>query len=131
MAHSDPIADLFTRIRNGCQARLDSVNIPHSKIKEEIVKVLRAEGYVADYEVTDTSKFPEIKVALKYNKKGPAIQMIRRVSKPGHRVYRPSTNIKAIRSGLGTLILSTNQGVMTDREARKRRIGGEVLGEMY
>ncbi len=130
--HSDPIADLLTRIRNGAQARLESVDVPHSKIKVEIVKILEAEGYVKGHEVTTESKFPTIRVHLRYDsKRQPLISRIRRVSKPGLRVYEGSTNLKPIRSGLATRIVSTSQGLMTDREARKRRIGGEVLCEVY
>jgi small subunit ribosomal protein S8 len=130
--HSDPIADLLTRIRNGAQARLTSVDIPHSKIKVEIVKILEAEGYIAGHEVTNETKFPTIRVTLRYdNKRKPLISKIRRVSKPGLRVYQQTTELKPIRSGLATRIVSTSQGLMTDREARKRHIGGEILCEVY
>lgn len=131
MAHSDPIADLFTRIRNGYRARLDSVSIPHSKIKCNILDVMVGEGFLKGYEVTNTSKFNEIRIDLKYDRKGSAIQVLSRVSTPGLRVYKGSNELKPVRNGLGTLIVSTNQGVMTDREARKRRIGGEVLGVVW
>ena len=130
--HSDPIADLLTRIRNGAQARLTSIDIPHSKIKVEIVKILEAEGYIQGHEVTTESKFPTIRVHLRYdNKRKPLISEIKRVSKPGLRVYQGSTDLKPLRSGLATRIVSTSQGLMTDREARKRKIGGEVLCEVY
>jgi small subunit ribosomal protein S8 len=130
--HSDPIADLLTRIRNGAQARLTSVDIPHSKIKVEIVKILEAEGYISGHEVTNETKFPTIRVTLRYdNKRKPLISKIRRVSKPGLRVYQQTTELKPIRSGLATRIVSTSQGLMTDREARKRHIGGEILCEVY
>ena len=130
--HSDPIADLLTRIRNGAQARLTSVDIPHSKIKVEIVKILEAEGYITGHEVTNETKFPTIRVTLRYdNKRKPLISKIRRVSKPGLRVYQQTTELKPIRSGLATRIVSTSQGLMTDREARKRHIGGEILCEVY
>ena len=130
--HSDPIADLLTRIRNGCQARMISVDVPHSKIKVEIVKLLQAEGYVESYEVTTESKFPNIRVVLKYdNRRRPLIHELKRVSKPGLRVYSDVTELKPIRNGPATRILTTNQGLMTDREARRRKIGGEVLCEVY
>lgn len=130
--HSDPIADLLTRIRNGAQARLNSVTIPHSNIKIEILRILQAEGYVKAYEVTTESKFPTIKVDLRYDaKRNPVIHTIKRVSKPGLRIYKPSTELRPIRSGLATRIMTTSQGVMTDREARKRHIGGEVLCEVW
>lgn len=130
--HSDPIADLLTRIRNGAQAHMPSVDVPHSKIKVEIVKILEAEGYLAGHEITTESQFPTIKVHLRYDgKRKPLISHIARVSKPGLRVYKPSTDLKPLRSGLATRILTTSSGLMTDREARKRKIGGEVLCEVY
>jgi small subunit ribosomal protein S8 len=130
--HSDPIADLLTRIRNGAQAHLDVVDVPHSNIKVEIVKILEAEGYVTSHEISNESKFPTIKVHLRYdNKRKPLINHIARVSKPGLRVYKPVSDLKPIRSGLATRIISTSAGLMTDREARRRKIGGEVICEVY
>jgi small subunit ribosomal protein S8 len=130
--HSDPIADLLTRIRNGAQARLATVDVPHSKIKVEILKILEAEGYITGHEVTTESKFPTIKVHMRYDgKRKPLISHIARVSKPGLRVYKSCSEIKPIRSGLATRIVSTSSGLMTDREARKRKIGGEVICEVY
>jgi small subunit ribosomal protein S8 len=130
--HSDPIADLLTRIRNGAQAHLTTVDVPHSKIKVEIVKILEAEGYLTGHEITTESKFPTIKVHLRYDaKRKPLINHLARVSKPGLRVYKPSGDLKPIRNGLATRILTTSQGLMTDREARRRKIGGEVLCEVY
>jgi small subunit ribosomal protein S8 len=130
--HSDPIADLLTRIRNGAQARLTTVDIPHSKIKVEIVKILEAEGYITGHEVTTETKFPNIRVTLRYdNKRKPLISHIARVSKPGLRVYKPVSDLKPLRSGLTTRIVSTSAGLMTDREARKRKMGGEVICEVY
>jgi small subunit ribosomal protein S8 len=103
-----------------------------SKIKVEILKILEAEGFVMGHEVTTESKFPTIKVQLKYDvRRRPIIQKIQRVSKPGLRVYRTKDELRPIRSGLATRIMTTSQGVMTDREARKRKIGGEVLCEVY
>lgn len=130
--HSDPIADLLTRVRNGAQARLDTVDVPHSKIKVEILKILEAEGYIKSHEVTTETKFPTIKVHLRYDgKRKSLIHRLIRVSKPGLRVYKGSGDLKPLRSGLATRILSTSHGLMTDREARKRNIGGEVLCEVY
>ena len=130
--HSDPIADLLTRIRNGARAHMMSVDVPHSKIKVEIVKILEAEGYIKGHEITTESKFPTIKVHLRYDaKRKPLINHIARVSKPGLRVYKGSDDLRPIRSGLATRIVSTSNGLMTDREARKRKIGGEVLCEVY
>ena len=130
--HSDPIADLLTRVRNGARARLDTVDVPHSKIKVEILKILEAEGYIAGHEVTTESKFPTIKVTLRYDgKRKSLINHIARVSKPGLRVYKPVGELRPVRSGLATRIVSTSAGLMTDREARRRKVGGEVICEVY
>ena len=130
--HSDPIADLLTRIRNGVQAHLTTVDVPHSKIKVEIVKILEAEGFVTGHEISNETKFPTIRVHLRYDSKRKAlINHIARVSKPGLRVYRPVSDLKPLRSGLTTRIISTSAGLMTDREARKRKMGGEVICEVY
>jgi len=130
--HSDPIADLLTRIRNGAQARLTTVDVPHSKIKIEVIKILEAEGFVTSHEISTESKFPVIRVTLRYDaKRKPLINHLARISKPGLRVYKGTDNLKPLKSGLATRILTTSQGVMTDREARKRKIGGEVLCEVY
>lgn len=130
--HSDPIADLLTRIRNGGQARKMSVEVPMSKIKLEIVKVLEQEGFLSGHEITTENQFPSLKIHLKYDvKRKPVIHSIQRVSKPGLRVYKAKTELRPLRSGLATRILTTSQGVMTDREARKRNIGGEVLCEVF
>lgn len=130
--HSDPIADLLTRVRNGAQARLTTVEVPHSKIKVEICKILQQEGYIEGFEISSESSFPAIRIAMRYDKKrNPIISKIKRVSRPGLRVYKPSDELKPIRSGLATRIMSTSSGVMTDREARKRHIGGEILCEVW
>ncbi len=130
--HSDPIADLLTRIRNGVRAHLVTVDIPHSKIKVEIVKILEAEGYISGHEISNETKFPMIRVTLRYDaKRKPLINHIARVSKPGLRVYKPIAELKPLRSGLTTRIVSTSSGLMTDREARRRKVGGEVICEVY
>lgn len=130
--HSDPIADLLARLRNGAHAKHVSVNMPHSKIKIEILKILQAEGYINGHEVTTESQFPQIRVDLRYdNRRQPVMKSLKRISKPGLRVYKAADDLKPVRSGLATRIVSTSQGVMTDREARKRHIGGEVLCEVY
>jgi small subunit ribosomal protein S8 len=130
--HSDPIADLLTRIRNGSRAHLVTVDIPHSKIKIELVKILEQEGYIVSHEVSNETKFPTIRVTLRYDaKRKPIINHIARISKPGLRVYKPVSEIRPQRSGLTTQIISTSAGLMTDREARRRKMGGEVLCEVY
>lgn len=130
--HSDPIADLLTRIRNGLMAGGKYVRAPHSKIKEEIVKILVAEGFVKSYTVDKETKFPELVIEMKYDsRRKPIIHSIKRISKPGLRVYNKSKAILPIRGGLATRIVTTSQGLMTDREARKKRVGGEVLCEIW
>lgn len=130
--HSDPIADLLSRIRNGAHAKHVSVTIPHSKIKIDVLKILEAEGYIKGHEVTTETQFPQIRIDLRYDaRRQPVIKKIRRISKPGLRVYKGADDLKPVRSGLATQIVSTSQGVMTDREARKRHIGGEVLCEVW
>jgi len=130
--HSDPIADLLTRIRNGSRAKLSAVEVPHSRIKLELIKLLEAEGFVKGHEITTESKFPSIRVHLKYdNRRNPIIHSLKRVSKPGLRVYKGSDSLLPLRSGLTTQILSTSQGLMTDREARRKHIGGEILCEVW
>lgn len=130
--HSDPIADLLARIRNGAFAKLTSIDIPQSNVKLEIVKILEAEGFIKGHEVTSESRFPTIRVHLRYDaKRQPLIHHIRRVSKPGLRIYKPVAKLEPIRSGLATQIVSTSQGLMTDREARRRKVGGEILCEVW
>ncbi|RUM59338.1 MAG: 30S ribosomal protein S8 [Persephonella sp.] len=129
----DPIADMLARIKNAQLARKDEVYIPHSKIKEKIAEILKREGYIEDYVVSEINKKGNqgtLIIKLKYlddrNRK-PAIMGLRRVSKPGRRIYVGVDNIPYVRKGLGTAILSTNKGILTDAEARKQRVGGEVL----
>jgi len=132
MSMSDPLADMLTRIRNGVKAEFDSVDIPLSKLKVGVAKVLKEEGYVNDYHIIDQGVQGTLKVDLKY---GPNSELvitgIRRISKPGLRQYKKSSNIPKVMSGLGVGILSTSQGVMTDREARKLNVGGELLCEVW
>ena len=130
--HSDPIADLLTRVRNGLNARHAHVDCPMSKIKLEVVKILEKEGFVKGHEVNSDEKFPVLRVHLKYDsRRQPVIRKIQRVSTPGLRVYRGAHELRPVRSGLATLILTTSQGVMSDREARRRKIGGEVLCQVH
>ena len=124
---TDPIADMLTRIRNAMIARHDSVAIPASRLKMEIVKILKAEGFIAEYHAEKTP--PEtIRIQLRYGeRKQGIITGLRRVSRPGLRVYARCENVPRIRGGLGVAILSTSRGVMTDRDARRAGVGGEVL----
>jgi small subunit ribosomal protein S8 len=130
--HSDPIADLLTRIRNGSTARLATVDIPYSGIKEAIVKILKAEGMINDFEISKETKFPNLRVHLRYDaKREPIMRQLKRISKPGLRIYKAAGELTPVRSGLATQIVSTNRGLMTDRDARKQRLGGEVICEVW
>jgi len=129
---SDPIADLLTRIRNGYHARKASVDSPNSRIREEIVKILKSEGLVSDYEVVKETQFPTLRIHLRYDaRRKPVLREINRISKPGLRIYKSAVELVPVRSGIGTQIVSTSQGLMTDREARKKKIGGEVICEVW
>ena len=129
----DPIADMLARIKNAQLSRKDEVYIPHSKIKEKIADILKREGYIEDYVVSEKDKKGNqgtLIIKIKYlddrNRK-PAIMGLRRVSKPGRRIYVGADEIPYVRKGLGVAILSTNKGILTDAEARKERVGGEIL----
>lgn len=132
MSCSDPIADMLTRIRNACKAGLPAVEMGHSRLKAEIARLLKKEGYVADVtEATEDGK-KILRVVLKYDyNEKPIIQQLQRVSKPGLRRYVAATAIPRVRGGLGTAVLSTSRGLMTDREARAARVGGEVLCQVW
>jgi len=127
MSMSDPIADMLTRIRNAQVVNKTSVSMPSSKIKVEIARVLKDEGYIDDFAVLDAAGKPELKIGLKYYAGRPVIERIERVSRPGLRVYRGKGDIPTVMNGLGVTIISTPQGVMTDRKARATGVGGEVL----
>ncbi|MEL6606811.1 MAG: 30S ribosomal protein S8 [Bacteroidota bacterium] len=131
---TDPIADYLTRLRNGIKARHSVVTIPASNIKKEITKVLHEKGYIRNYQFDDEANVQGvIKIALKYNTdtKQPAILKLERVSKPGLRKYTDRENMPEVINGLGIAILSTSKGVMSDKEARKMNVGGEVLCYVY
>jgi small subunit ribosomal protein S8 len=129
---SDPIADLLTRIRNGLVARHSEVHIPHSRMKSRIAEILVDQGYLSDVEIVPAGVRSEIRVRLKYTPtRMPVINGLRRVSKPGLRVYRGRLDLPRVQAGLGIAILSTSKGVMTDREARRQKVGGEVLCEVW
>lgn len=127
MSMSDPIADMLTRIRNGQQAQKISVTMPSSKVKVSIAKVLKDEGYIEEYTVRENGGKAELDVALKYYAGRPVIERLERVSRPGLRVYKGSEKLPTVMNGLGVAIVSTPQGVMTDRAARAGRVGGEVI----
>ena len=129
MTMSDPIADMLTRIRNANTAKHDTVDVPASKMKIAIANILLDEGYIAKYDLVEDGHFQTIHITLKYgaDKNEKVISGLKRISKPGLRVYASTENIPKVLGGLGTAILSTNKGVVTDKEARKLGVGGEVL----
>ena len=133
MTMSDPIADMLTRIRNANTAKHDTVDVPSSKMKLAIADILVKEGYIASYEIVDDGAFKNIHMTLKYgaDKNEKVITGLRRISKPGLRVYAGKDEIPRVLGGLGIAILSTNQGVITDKEARKLQVGGEVLAFVW
>ena len=132
MSMTDPIADLLTRIRNAHRAKHDRLDVPASNLKMEVCRILKEEGYIKNVEMIEGDPRPVIRVFLAYNKEGkPGIQRMQRVSTPGRRVYRGADDIKPVLNGLGVGIVSTSQGLMTDRQARQRRVGGEVLCEIW
>jgi small subunit ribosomal protein S8 len=127
MSMSDPIADMLTRIRNAQRAEKTTVMMPSSKLKKSIAQVLKDEGYIEDYSVREDGGKAVLDIALKYYAGRPVIEKIERVSRPGLRIYRGSTEIAKVMNGLGIAIVSTSHGVMTDRKARATGVGGEVL----
>ncbi|MCJ7834721.1 30S ribosomal protein S8 [Cuneatibacter sp. NSJ-177] len=133
MTMSDPIADMLTRIRNANTAKHDTVDIPSSKMKIAIADILVKEGYIAKYELLEDGSFKTIRVTLKYgaDKNEKIITGLKRISKPGLRVYANAEELPKVLGGLGIAIISTNQGVLTDKEARKQNVGGEVLAFVW
>jgi small subunit ribosomal protein S8 len=129
---TDPIADMLTRIRNASKAKLEKVDIPSSKLKLEIAKILKDEGYIKNLKMVKDRRQGVIRVYLKYtDEEAPVIQGIRRVSRPGNRVYVGNDRIPRVLAGLGTAILSTPKGVQTGKQARKNNVGGEVLCHVW
>ncbi len=127
MSWSDPIADMLVRIRNGQRARLLKVDVPYSRLKEDIVRILKREGYIADYSTEGGGARRTITLYLKYDGRQPVIKGIRRVSRPGRRVYAARDSMPRVLNGMGVAILSTSHGVLTDADAVARGIGGEVI----
>ena len=129
---TDPIADMLTRIRNAVRVEKSSVEMPLSKVKRGLAEVLKREGYIWDWEEISDQPSSHLRIHLKYGPNGErVIQKVRRVSKPGCRVYRGSSKLKPVLGGLGISIISTSRGVISDREARQRKLGGEVLCEIW
>jgi small subunit ribosomal protein S8 len=129
--YTDPIADYLTRVRNAQMARHKVVEIPGSKIKKEITKILENKGYILSHKFEDDDKQGIIKIALKYNQNVPAIKKIERISKPGLRKYCGAGDLPRVLNGLGIAIISTSKGLITDKEARTENIGGEIICHVY
>lgn len=128
---TDTIADMLTRIRNANQMRYEEVTVPASNVKKEIAKILKEEGFIKDYKIVSDDAQGTIVLTLKYNKKERVITGLKRISKPGLRVYAKNDEIPKVLNGLGIAIISTSKGIMTDKEARKQNIGGEVLAYIW
>ena len=132
MSFTDPIADMITRIRNAQLRTLDSVSIPSSKFRARILDVLKEEGYISDYKLlSDAKNKGSLIINLKYNNGLPVIKEIRRISKPGRRIYTKADSIPRIQSGLGIAIVSTSMGIMSDNDARSKNIGGEIICKVF
>ncbi|MEM7050760.1 MAG: 30S ribosomal protein S8 [Acidobacteriota bacterium] len=132
MTMTDPISDLLTRIRNAILSKHDRLDLPSSKLKLEVCRVLKQEGYIQNYRFIEGQPVGTIRVYLRYNDEGTsAISHMARVSKPGRRVYRGADDVPEIRNGLGVAIVSTSQGLLSDADARSRRVGGEILCEIW
>ena len=128
MSMTDPLADMFTRIRNGSKAKFEKVDVPSSKMKREVAKILKEEGFIKNFKVvTDEHQHEVLRIFLKYDANRKEVIHLRRVSKPGRRVYVGKDSIPSVMSGLGLSILSTPKGILTDKSARKTDVGGEVL----
>jgi small subunit ribosomal protein S8 len=132
MKTSDPLSDLLTRLRNGMRAGHDKVDVPSSRVKEAVLKVLEEEGYVASFRKVQDGGRPVLRVGLKYDGEGePIVSGLERVSRPGRRVYAKADDIPSVLGGLGMSIVSTSKGIVTDKKARQSRLGGEVLCNVW
>jgi small subunit ribosomal protein S8 len=131
MVMTDPVADCLTRIRNACRAKHKRVDIPASKIKVEIARILQENAFIQNFKVLDDGKQGILRVYLKYVDEKPVVHGIERVSKPGLRVYKDKDSLPRIRNGLGIAIVSTSQGLLTDRQSREAGVGGEILAKVW
>ena len=130
MSLSDPVGDMLARIKNAQVRNHSKVSLPSSKFKAKIADVLKSEGYIIDYKINDEKK-PSIEINLKYNSGNPVINTIERISKPGRRIFSSASSLPKINNGLGIAIVSTPQGVMTDVDARKKKLGGEIICKVF
>lgn len=129
---TDPISDMLTRIRNATAVGHDELTMPSSKMKEEVARILAEEGYIDRYDVATAGPGKALTLRLRYmDRHRPVIQGLRRISKPGHRVYRGAKELPRVQGGLGVVVVSTSQGLLPDREARRRRLGGEIVCEVW
>ena len=128
---TDSISDLITRIKNAVLARKDTVELPHSKLKDAVAGILKQEGYISDVVTSEVNGLKQLVITLKYIGKNPVVTEVRRLSKPGRRLYAPAREIPKSLGGYGITILSTNRGVITDSEARKMNVGGELLCQIW
>lgn len=132
MSMTDPIADLLTRMRNALMAKHDRLDVPYSKLKRSLCGLMKDEGFIDDIEVIEEPPQNTLRIYLRYSAEGvPAARRLKRVSKPGRRVYRGADEIKPVLNGLGVAIVSTSKGLVTDSQAREQRIGGEILCELW
>ena len=131
MSMTDPIADFFTRIRNALMARHERLDVPNSNMKSRIAEILREEGFIKNFKAVEDKKQGVLRLYLKYKDDGSVIHGIKRISKPGRRAYVQKSSLPKVLNGLGVAIISTSSGVMTDRSAREKGIGGEVLGYVW
>ncbi|HEY2093218.1 MAG TPA: 30S ribosomal protein S8 [Thermoanaerobaculia bacterium] len=132
MSMTDPIADMLTRIRNGITSRHERIELPSSKLKIEVARILKSEGFISNYKVVEEGPQPTLRVYLRYSKDGePVIHGIERISRPGRRVYRAKDEIPSVLGGLGLAIVSTSQGVLSGSDAAKKGVGGEVLCQVW
>ena len=131
MSLNDPIGDMLARIKNSLLRNHKKVQLPSSKFKVKIAEVLKNEGYIIDYKVSEDEKKPSLEIELKYNYRSPVISSIQRVSKPGRRIFSSAESLPKVNNGLGIAIISTPKGVMTDIDARKQKIGGEIICKVF
>jgi len=131
MSLSDPIGDMLARIKNSQMRNKKKVQLPSSKFKIKIAEVLKSEGYIIDFKIRDDEKKPNLEIDLKYNSGNPVINVIERVSKPGRRIFSSAESLPKINNGLGIAIVSTPKGVMSDVDARKQKIGGEIICKVF
>ena len=128
---TDPIADMLTRIRNASNARHRRVDLPVSKLKTEVARILKENHFIQDYKTLDDGRFGVLRIYLRYYEDQPVIRNVSRVSRPGRRIYKGATELRPVRNGLGMAILSTSQGMMSDRQARQAKVGGELMALVW